>query len=82
MEGRKSFSYGEADVQSFKVTGMTCGHCVRAVTDAVRDVDATAQVEVDLGAGRVTVRDGTATAERIAAAIAAEGYATEPVAAA
>lgn len=69
-------------MHSFKVTGMTCGHCVRAVTDAVRGVDAAAKVEVDLPAGRVTVRDGTATAERVAAAIAAEGYAAEPAAAA
>ena len=69
-------------MQSFKVGGMTCGHCVRAVTDAVRGVDAAAKVEVDLGTGRVTVQNETATAERIAAAIAAEGYAAEPAAAA
>ena len=69
-------------MQTFKVAGMTCGHCVRAVTDAVRGVDAAAKVEVDLGTGQVRVRDGTATAERIATAIAAEGYAAEPAAAA
>ena len=68
-------------MQSFKVTGMTCGHCVRAVTDAVHSVDPGAAVEVDLGAGRVTVRDGTAPASQIAAAIAAEGYAAEQAAA-
>lgn len=68
-------------MQSFKVTGMTCGHCVRAVTEAVRSVDPGAAVEVDLQAGRVTVRDGTAPAGRITAAIAAEGYAAEPAAA-
>lgn len=68
-------------MQVFTVTGMTCGHCVRAVTDAVRGVDARAAVEVDLGAGRVTVRGGTATTQQITAAIAAEGYAAESAAA-
>ena len=68
-------------MQSFKVTGMTCGHCVRAVTEAVRSVDPSAAVEVDLNAGRVTVRDGTASASRIAEAIVAEGYTAEQTAA-
>ena len=68
-------------MQQFKVTGMTCKHCVRAVTDAVRRVDPGAAVAVDLGAGRLTVRNGTAPASRIAEAVAAEGYAAEPLAA-
>lgn len=68
-------------MRSFKVSGMSCTHCVRAVTDAIRDVDAAAKVEVDLDAGRVSVRDETASAERIAQAIAAEGYTAEPLAA-
>ena len=58
----------------FEVSGMTCGHCVRAVTEAVHGVDAAAQVEVDLGAGRVTVRGGTAAQDQVAQAISAEGY--------
>lgn len=68
-------------MQSFKVTGMTCGHCVRAVTDAVHSVDPGAAVEVDLKSNRVTVRDGTALADQIAGAIAAEGYTAELAAA-
>lgn len=66
-------------MQSFKVTGMTCGHCVRAVTDAIHTVDPGAAVEVDLAAGRVTVQDGAAPASQIVQAIASEGYAAEPV---
>ena len=65
-------------MQRFKVTGMTCGHCVRAVKDAVLAVDPGARVEVDLGTGVLTVREGTAPANRIIAAIADEGYAAEP----
>ena len=68
-------------MQQFKVTGMTCEHCVRAVADAVRSVDPGAAVSVDLGAGHMTVQNGTAPASRISEAVAAEGYAAEPLAA-
>lgn len=68
-------------MQSFKVSGMTCGHCVRAVTGAIQGVDAAATVEVDLRAGRVTVRDDTAPHDRIVDAITAEGYTVEKSAA-
>ncbi len=68
-------------MQNFEVSGMTCGHCVRAVTEAVHGVDAGAQIEVDLHAGRVTVREETASPDRIAQALAAEGYPARPLAA-
>lgn len=59
----------------FKVAKMTCGHCVRAVTDAVHGVDAAAQVNVDLKTGEVSVSSATAgAADRIARAIGAAGY--------
>ncbi len=64
-------------MQTFDVSGMTCGHCVRAVTEAVRGVDPAAVVEVDLKTGKVTVRDGKAPASMIRDVIAAEGYPTE-----
>ena len=57
----------------FKVEGMSCGHCVRAVSDAVHGVDPAARVDVDLVAGQVRLESGAAAA-RLAAAIAAEGY--------
>ena len=65
-------------MQSFDVKGMTCDHCVRAVTDAVRLVDPAATVEVDLDAGTLRVRNGTATAADIVRAIEAEGYTAVP----
>jgi len=71
----------EALMQDFKVDGMTCGHCVRAVTDAVHSVDPGAVVEVDLKTGHVTVQNGTAPARSIMDAIAAEGYTAAPAAA-
>ena len=35
----------------YKVDKMSCGHCVRAVTEAVHGVDAAAEVNLDLKAG-------------------------------
>ncbi len=58
----------------FKVSGMTCGHCAQAVTRAVKSVDQTAAVEVDLPTGEVAVRSD-ADAAAIAAAIEAAAYA-------
>ena len=60
---------------------MTCGHCVRAVTDAIKGVDAAATVEIDLDAGRVSVCTDTVSPDRIADAITAEGYTVEKLAA-
>ena len=66
-------------MQNFKVDGMKCGHCVRAVTEAVMGVDASAKVEVDRATGRVSV-DSLVASDLIARAIVAEGYAAESVA--
>ncbi len=60
--------------QTFTVTGMTCGHCEKAVTQAVKQVDAQAQMHIDRAANRVEVVSD-ASREKLAAAIAEEGYA-------
>lgn len=64
-------------MQVFNVRGMTCGHCVKAVTRAVQEQDAAARVEVDLAAGQVRV-DSALAAEQVLAAIREEGYSAEP----
>lgn len=60
--------------QQFSVKGMTCGHCVKAVTRAVQALDAQAQVEVDLATAQVRVYS-TLDRAKLAAAIVEEGYA-------
>ncbi len=60
--------------QVFDVQGMTCNHCAKAVTTAVRQLDPQAQVQVDLTAKKVEVQSNAAR-EAIAKAIADEGYA-------
>ncbi|MGH1574256.1 heavy-metal-associated domain-containing protein [Methylobacterium sp. P31] len=63
----------------FKVGKMGCGGCVKSVTRAVQAIAPDARVEVDLGAKRVTVSGTSASADRIAEAIAAAGYPAEPM---
>jgi copper chaperone len=66
-------------MSKFKVVGMTCGHCVKAVTRAVQSVAPQAQVDVSLETGEVSVT-GTADASQVIAAIADEGYGVERMA--
>lgn len=40
---------------TFQVDDMSCGHCVAAITRAVKEADAGATVQVDLATHRVSV---------------------------
>lgn len=60
--------------QIFNVQGMTCGHCERAVTQAIKQVDPQADIRIDRPQNRVEV-DSSQPRERIAEAIREEGYA-------
>jgi copper chaperone CopZ len=55
------------------VGGMTCGHCVKAVTKAVDALPGVERVEVDLAAGRVSVT-GAVDPALVRKAIETEGY--------
>ena len=59
---------------TFNVKGMSCGHCEKAVTQAIRTVDPQAQVHIDRQQERVQVQS-THSREALAHAIADEGYA-------
>ena len=59
------------------VQGMTCGHCVRSVTEEITALEEVRDVRIDLVAGglsTVTV-SGMATPEAVQAAVEAAGYA-------
>lgn len=56
-----------------KVTGMTCGHCVRAVTQAIQARDPQARVQVDLATGVVQAETSLDRAV-LAELVTAEGY--------
>jgi copper chaperone len=59
---------------SFTVTGMTCGHCEKAVTRALQQVDPQAQIAIDRAQNSVQV-ESNQPREALAHAIAEEGYA-------
>jgi copper chaperone len=60
--------------QTFTVTGMTCGHCEKAVVRAIQQLDPQAEVQIDRLQNRVEV-DSAQPREALAHAIAEEGYA-------
>lgn len=57
----------------FQVEGMSCGHCVQAVTKAVKAEDPQADVQVDLAAKSIVVQT-KAPGEAVAQAIRGAGY--------
>jgi copper chaperone len=60
-------------VTEFQVEGMSCQHCVAAVTRSIHGIDATANVHVDLEHGRVVVAS-TETIDALREAIDEAGY--------
>lgn len=61
---------------TLKIVGMTCGHCVKAVSAALSRIPGVTAVRVDLERGRAEV-DGEAEMQRLMDAVRAEGYDVE-----
>ena len=60
---------------TYTVTGMTCGHCVSAVTEEVTAVPGVTGVDVDLASGRLTVTSNSPVDESaVRAAVDEAGY--------
>ena len=57
----------------FTVTGMTCGHCEKAVTAAIVRLDPQAKVEIERIANKVQVQSEQSH-EALAQVIVEEGY--------
>lgn len=64
-------------MNTYRVTGMTCSHCVAAVTEEITAIDGVTNVTIDLVAGGISSVnvEGTATDSEVAAAIDEAGYA-------
>jgi copper chaperone len=60
--------------KAYSVTGMTCEHCVNAVTSEVSRIDGVESAAVDLTAGTVTVTGDGYTDSQIRAAVDEAGY--------
>jgi len=50
-----------SETSAYTVTGMTCGHCVKSVTEEVQEIPGVDDVEVVLETGTLTVT----SAERV-----------------
>ncbi|NWB72297.1 heavy-metal-associated domain-containing protein [Pseudomonas sp. G5001] len=61
-------------MQVFSVEGMTCGHCVRSVTQAVQAKDPAASVRVDLATKEVGVESSLLSPAEVINLISEEGY--------
>ena len=61
---------------TFTVSGMTCSHCVNAVTEEVTKIPGVTDVQVDLASGAVTIASESGVDERaVEAAVDEAGYA-------
>ena len=61
---------------TYTVTGMTCDHCVSAVTQELSDITGVTKVSIDLASGQVTVESDAALDQAaVAAAVDEAGYA-------
>lgn len=60
-------------MQKIHVPDMACGHCSNAITQALKALDAAAEVQVDLESKLVSVTT-TAQEAAVRAAIAGAGY--------
>ena len=64
-----------AVTSTYTVTGMTCEHCVNAVTTELTEIDGVRDVRVDLATGAVTVTSDAPLAEdAVRAAVDEAGY--------
>lgn len=59
---------------TYTVNGMTCAHCVSAVSGEIGKLDGVSSVAVDLATGRVIVTGSGYTDAQIRAAVDEAGY--------
>lgn len=59
---------------SYSVQGMSCAHCVAAVTEQVSQIPGAEQVEVDLESGSLMFRGGDIDPTAVKAAVEEAGY--------
>jgi len=64
-------------IQTLKISGMHCHHCVGAVREAIASVEGVTILEVDIGSARID--SPTIEKEALQSAIEEEGYVLEDV---
>ncbi|MBL8996246.1 MAG: heavy-metal-associated domain-containing protein [Gemmatimonadetes bacterium] len=61
-------------VVRMEITGMSCGHCVAAVSRALEAVDGVSNARVELGAATVSYDGDRALLRQLEQAVVDEGY--------
>ena len=65
--------------ETYAVVGMTCGHCVQAVTAELSRLEGVTRVDVDLDTGTATVESATPLDRTaVVAAVDEAGYELAP----
>jgi copper chaperone len=62
---------------TLSIPAISCGHCARAITNAILELDPAAKVQVDIDA-RTAVIDTRADNAVVRERLAAEGYPPQP----
>jgi copper chaperone len=62
------------DRMTMKIEGMSCGHCVGAVTGALKSVEGVSVERVEIGSATLAYDPAATSADRIVQAIEDEGY--------
>ncbi len=60
--------------KTYRVEGMTCGHCERAVKEEVEELQGVESAEADRATGTLVVRGPAIDDAAVSAAVAEAGY--------
>lgn len=62
-------------IATYSITGMTCGHCVNAVSSEIGKLSGVSDVQVDLSTGAVTVTSAAPLSQaQVGEAVGEAGY--------
>jgi copper chaperone len=64
----------ELEQRTYKVTGMSCEHCVSAIRAELGEVAGVSSVDVDLASGAVLVRGSGVNGDAVRTAVEEAGY--------
>ena len=68
------------DTITLRIEGMSCGHCLRAVSEALREAPGVLQIgTVEIDRAQVTIDGSVTTPAKVAAAVGEAGYQAEVV---
>lgn len=60
--------------QTLEIGGMTCGHCLRMVKQALTDIDGVTLDDLRIGKAKVTFDESKVSADAVAEAVRDAGY--------